>query len=187
MLLILLGKTCSGKDAIAKELVMKHGFYRIATTTSRPMRKGEKQDVDYHFVTEDEFKEKINDGCFIEYKTYDTTSGKWYYGTTYESLNNIDDNGKYVIILTPDGYKELVEKLSIYHKSIYVYANNSTIVNRLKKRKDKNDSIRRRLEHDNEDFKGVETIVDKIVYNNDKDNLDYVIEKIIMCMEDNFG
>lgn len=187
MLLILLGKTCSGKDTIAKELAMKYGFHRITTTTSRPMRKDEIQDIDYHFVSENEFKEKIEEGYFVEYQTYETTSGKWYYGTTYKSLENIKDNERYVIILTPNGYKELIKKVSIHHKLVYVYANNSTITNRLKKRKDKNDSIQRRIERDNEDFKGVETIVDRIVYNNDTDNLDYVIEKIIMCLEGNFG
>ena len=78
MLLILLGKTCSGKTTIAKELEMKHGFHRIPTTTCRPMRKGEIQDIDYHFISEEEFLEKIENSFFIEYKSYDTSSGRWY-------------------------------------------------------------------------------------------------------------
>ena len=55
---------------------------------------------------------------------------------------------------------------------------------RLKKRNDKNDSSQRRLEHDNEDFKGAEFIVDKIVYNNDGEDIDKVTEKIIKIVEE---
>ena len=54
---------------------------------------------------------------------------------------------------------------------------------RLKKRNDKNDFPQRRLERDNEDFKGVEFIVDKLVYNNDGEDIDKVTEKIIKIME----
>lgn len=178
-----MGKSCSGKSYIAKNLEMKHGFHRIVTTTSRPMRKGEKQDIDYHYISEEEFLHKIENDYFVEYKTYDTTSGKWFYGTSYESLVNIDDNKNYVVILTPEGYRELIQKINISHKSIYVYASYSTLIKRLKKRNDKNDSPQRRLEHDNDDFKGVEFIVDKLVYNNDGEDIDKVTEKIIKIME----
>lgn len=183
MLLILVGKTCSGKDTVTKELITKYGFHRIVTTTSRPMRKGEKKDVDYHFVSKEEFIKKINEGYFIEYKTYQTSSGDWYYGTSFDSLENIKEDENYVIILTPDGYKDFLKKISIVHKSIYLYANNSTIMKRLKQRKDKNDSPQRRLEHDNEDFKNVEHEVDRIVYNNDGTDIDVVIDKILRCLE----
>lgn len=179
MLLVLLGKTCSGKTTIAKELEMKHGFHRIITTTSRPIRKGEKQDIDYHFITEDEFLKKINEDYFVEYKSYNTTSGTWYYGTSRYSLADLDNEKKYVIVLTPDGYRNI----DVPCKSVYVYANNSTIINRLKKRKDKKDSIQRRLESDNKDFKGCENIVDHIVYNNEGEDINKVAEKILKILE----
>lgn len=179
MLVVLLGKTCSGKTTIAKELEMKHGFHRIITTTSRHMRKGEKQDVDYHFITEEEFLKRIKENYFIEYKSYNTPSGTWYYGTTRESLSDLEDNKNYVIVLTPDGYRNI----DVPCKSIYVYANNSTIINRLKKRKDKKDSPQRRLEHDNEDFRGVENTVDQIVYNNDGAAIKDVVNKILKYVE----
>ena len=50
-MLILIGKTASGKDTILNQLVKKHGYKKIVTYTSRPMRKGEKQDVTYHFIS----------------------------------------------------------------------------------------------------------------------------------------
>lgn len=179
MLLVLTGKSGSGKDTVAKELARKHGFNRIVTTTSRPMRKGEKQDIDYHFITKEEFLKKIDDNHFIEYRSYNTSSGEWYYGTSYGALENIRDDKNYIIIVTPDAIK----KIHVPHKSIYLYANNSTLIKRLNNRKDKNDSIQRRLENDNKDFKGIENEVDRIVYNNDGVELDDVVDKILECLE----
>ena len=79
-ILILIGKTSSGKTVI-KEKLIENGFAGITTYTSRPMRKGEKQDVTYHFISEEDFKQKINEGFFAEWKSYITSDGVWYYGT----------------------------------------------------------------------------------------------------------
>ena len=112
-----------------------------------------------------------------EYKTYNTEFGVWYYGTALVDLENADD--KSVIILTPDGYRDVVNKLSKKPISIYLYANNATIKKRLKKRGDDQKEAERRILHDNEDFKGIENEVDKIVYNNESDTIDGVIQKIL--------
>ena len=180
-ILILIGKTSSGKTLI-KEKLIENGFTGITTYTSRPMRKGEKQDVTYHFISEEDFKQKINEGFFAERKSYITVNGVWYYGTSLEDLENADD--KSVIILTPDGYRDVVNKLSKKPISIYIYAKNPTIKKRLLKRGDDNNEAQRRLEHDNEDFKGIENEVDRIVYNNDGTNINEVVQKILDFVED---
>ena len=180
-ILVLIGKTSSGKTLIKEKLIEK-GFTGITTFTSRPKRKGEKQDITYHYISEEEFKQKIDDGFFAEWKSYDTEFGKWYYGTSLEDLENADD--KFVIILTPDGYRDVANKLSKKPISIYIYANNPTIKKRLLKRGDDNNEAQRRLEHDNEDFKGIENEVDRIVYNNDGTNINEVVQKILeFCKE----
>ena len=181
-MLVIIGKTASGKDRTVNKLTAKHGFKKIITYTNRPMRKGEKQDITYHYIPEEEFKQKIEDGFFAEYKSYDTEFGKWYYGSSLEDLENADD--KSVIILTPDGYRDIVEKLSNRPTAIYIYANNATIKKRLLKRGDDKNEAQRRLEHDNEDFKGIENEVDRIVYNNDGIDIDEVVSKILEFMED---
>ena len=173
----IIGKTASGKDKIVNELVSKHGFKEVITYTTRPMRKGEQQDVTYHFISEEDFKQKINEGYFIEHKTYDTEFGKWYYGTSLEDLENAEDNN--IIILTPDGYRDVVNKLSKKPIAIYIYANNATIKKRLLKRGDDKNEAERRVSHDNDDFKGIENEVDKIVYNNDGTDINNVMQKIL--------
>lgn len=180
-MVIIMGKTSSGKDTVVNELISKHGFRKCVTYTTRPMRDGEKQGITYHFITEDDFKQKIREDFFAEYKSYDTEFGIWYYGVALEDVENADD--KTVIILTPDGYS-VIKKVKNKPKSIYIYANNSTIKERLINRGDDPKEAQRRLEHDNIDFKGVETEVDKIVYNNKGSNINDVVNKILKYLEE---
>lgn len=182
IILILVGRTCSGKDTVVNKLIKKHGFKKLITYTSRPKRKCEKDGVTYHYISEDDFKQKINEGFFAEWKTYDTEFGIWYYGTALEDLEKSDD--KTVIILTPDGYRDVKDRLpsNSNSKAIYIYANNVTIKKRLIERGDNEKEAQRRLEHDIEDFKGIENEVDRIVYNNDGEKLENVITKILKFM-----
>lgn len=180
-MLCIIGKTSSGKTSIVDKLISLHGYRQVVTYTSRPMRKGEKQDITYHYITEEEFKQKIQEGFFAEWKTYITEFGVWYYGTALEDLEKADD--KSVIILTPDGYRDVISKTSKKPTSVYIYANNATIKKRLIERGDDKDEAKRRLLHDNSDFRGLETEVDRIVYNNDGNNIDDVVEKILEFVE----
>ena len=77
MLTIITGKSGAGKSTIVKELE-KYGFHPVLTTTTRPKREKEIQNVDYHFVSEEEFLEKIDQNYFAEYKVYKTELGIWY-------------------------------------------------------------------------------------------------------------
>ena len=61
-MIILLGKSASGKDTIVRKLVEQREYKRIITWTTRPMRPGEKEGVTYHYTSEDEFKKKIKKG-----------------------------------------------------------------------------------------------------------------------------
>lgn len=180
-MIILMGKSCSGKDRISKELVQNHGYKNIVRYTTRPIRKNEKQDITYHYISEEDFKQKIGDGFFAEWKAYNTEFGIWYYGTAREDLNNADE--KSMIILPPDRYKEVKENLHNKFTVIYIYANNATIKNRSMKRGDEKNESQRRLERDNEDFKCVENLADRIVYNNEETDINDVVNKILKFVE----
>ena len=181
-MIIIIGKTASGKDTIVNKLISLYGLKKVITYTTRSQRKGEQQDVTYHFISDEDFKQKINEGFFAEWKSYITADGVWYYGTALEDLKNGEYNS--VIILTPDGYRDVVNKLSKKHIAIYIYANNTTIKKRLLKRGDDKNEAQRRLEHDNKDFKGIENEVDRIVYNNYGTNINEVVQKILDFVED---
>ena len=86
MVIILCGKSAAGKDCICNELV-KRGYTKIVTYTSRPMRKNEIQDKTYHFISKEEFEQLINAGFFAEWRSYDSVDGKWYYGSSIDSYD----------------------------------------------------------------------------------------------------
>ena len=161
---------------MVKKLVKK-GYSRIVRYTTRPKRKGEKQDVTYRFITIEEFEQKIDEGFFAEYQSYNTEFGVWYYGTSFEDLKNAND--KSVIILEPQSYRDIKNELPENITCIYIYANNSTIKKRLEHRGDNPNEAIRRMESDNEVFKGFENEVDRIVYNNDGDKIDDIVSKIL--------
>ena len=171
MITVIVGKTASGKTTVLNELVKK-GYERIITYTTRPPRKGEKQKKTYNFISEEEFLKKIQDGFFAEYEYFDTAEGRWYYG----SATNDYTDGK-IVILTPTGLSKIKQLYDTF--SIYLYSNRSTILKRLKDRKDKKQEAERRIRSDNLDFKEVENQVDKIVYNNLGSEIDSVVDKIM--------
>lgn len=188
MLTIIMGKTCSGKNAVVKELVSR-GWSQIITYTSRPKRRGEKNGREYFYISEEDFASKINSGYFAEWKSYYVNGKTWYYGSPSEEIIEASlDDKNHVIILTPQGVEDTLSFLSKYISDyqiniIYLYANRSTILNRLQKRKDKNDSIERRMRTDDIDFKNATSLANKIIYNNDSDSIADVADKIIKSAE----
>lgn len=180
-MLVIIGKTCSGKDSILNNLVKEYGYIKLITYTTRPIRDGETQDKTYHFVSEEDFLDKVNSGFFLEYKKYETVNGVWYYGSAKEDYEKAND--KTIVILAPSGLSALRlwanrNKIDLDIISLYIYANNKTICNRLKKRGDKKEETERRIKADNADFDGVQNFVDRIFYNNERNDLDMVVKSI---------
>lgn len=182
-MIIIIGKTASGKDTIVKELYLNYSFKKIVTYTTRPMRENEVDGITYHYISNEEFKRKIDEGFFVEYKSYHSEFGEWFYGTSKESILNSDD--KSIIILTPQGYKDILSKYpNLNYKSIYLYASNRTIRERLIQRGDDEAEARRRVRHDKKDFRGIEKIVDKVICNNYDKPLEKVIKKVLKVINE---
>lgn len=174
MVIIIFGKTASGKSRVVDELV-KRGFKKIVTTTTRPARKSEVDGVDYNFISEEEFEQLINTRYFAEWKKYDTVEGVWYYGSPLDEISRADN--KSIVILTPDGYRDIKDELDD-HIAIYIYANNKTIRSRLSKRGDKKEEADRRIKQDNNDFKDAEFLADRIFYNNEDKDIGDLVDEI---------
>lgn len=106
MFLILCGKCGSGKNAIAEKLYDK-GFEPIVSHTTRPMREGEINCIDYFFVEKDTFLRMIENNSFIEYRKYNTlvngVEDTWYYGISKDSFHRTSD---YAVILDMNGTRE---------------------------------------------------------------------------------
>ena len=68
-MLCIIGDSCAGKTSIERELCNR-GYNRIISYTTRPIRNSETQDIDYHFITEDQFNEMLTRGCLAEFSKY---------------------------------------------------------------------------------------------------------------------
>ena len=105
----LIGKSGSGKDTAFNALMNKNipDLERVVTYTTRPIRTGETDGVEYHFVDEAKLRELESTGDVIERRTYHTVHGDWNYFTC-----TIDISGKadHIIICTPDVIDKLYEK-----------------------------------------------------------------------------
>lgn len=178
-MIIIVGKSGSGKDSVVKKLTNFYDYKKIVTWTTRPMRPKEIQDVTYHFTDEETFEEKIEEGFFAEWKKYESIEGTWYYGTALLDLTTFNENK--IIILTPDGYQDIKDIIGKDTLTVYLKSKNRILKSRLKKRGDNPKEIKRRLRHDKKDFKGIEKEVDVVIENNKRDLWD--IAKMIEEMD----
>lgn len=150
-IVILTGKSGSGKSLIAHKL-QKNGFKGVVTNTTRPPREGEKEGVNYYYLSDIEFKNRIANGEMIEYHKYNTEFGVWYYGS---SANNIDLNKHdYVIVLTLEGAEAYVNYFGAENCIVfYIDAPKSIREQRAKERGSFNqEEWDRRVKTDNADF-----------------------------------
>lgn len=180
-MVILSGKTCSGKTTILKELIKGDCYKKLITYTTRDMRPGEKQDIDYHFITEEEFLQKVSENFFVEYQYYETVDGRKYYGSSYQDVLAADN--KTIAILTPDGIRDIKKNTDKEMFVIYINSNNQAIEKRLRKRGDSKKEADRRMDADYIDFRGFELEADKIVNNHPIHSLEEVAAKVKQFIE----
>lgn len=99
-----MGKSASGKDTIFKKILdTSKELNTIVSYTTRPIRDGEIEGVEYHFVDENYYQQMKRDGKVVESRTYKTVMGPWTYFTLDD--NQIDLSIKnYLVIGTLESY-----------------------------------------------------------------------------------
>ena len=124
MIIVICGKSASGKDSLFKELV-KDGYTPLISTTSRPMRVGEENGREYYFISKEEFEEKLRDNKFIEYRTYNTLVNNvpdtWFYGMEKQDL---DPDKNYIVILDLQGAAAFKEIYGDQVRVVYIKVSN---------------------------------------------------------------
>jgi guanylate kinase len=106
-MIVIVGPSASGKTEVVKYMTKDMGYQKIPTYTTRPMRVNEINDVDYHFITESEFKDIEKRKGFLESVRYHDN----FYGTRIE---HISDYG--LLIVNLEGLLSIYEK---YHNKIF--------------------------------------------------------------------
>jgi guanylate kinase len=143
--IILCGKMASGKDYMRSKLV-EGGFTKDVSYTTRPMRKGEQDGVDYIYIDNKTFEDMIANNEFYEY----TNFCGWYYGTTLESWSN-----SHIFIFDAHGLKKVPESDLKESFVIYFDVPLDIRLERLKTRDMGYDTAERRLASDFLDFQNI--------------------------------
>ena len=95
ILIVVSGFSGAGKGTLMKELVRTYENYALSVSmTTRSPRPGEEEGKEYFFVSEEEFKEKLEQDGLIEYANY---CGN-YYGTPRAYVEEQLEKGKDVIL-----------------------------------------------------------------------------------------
>lgn len=104
-IICLMGKSSTGKDTIFKRLLAREdlGLKRIVPYTTRPMREGEQEGMEYHFTDEAGFQALQTEKKIIEDRAYNTVHGLWRYFTVADASVDLDRNN-YCIIGTLEAY-----------------------------------------------------------------------------------
>lgn len=86
----LVGKSCSGKDTLYTRILdlKQPGLHPVIPYTTRPMRKGEVDGQNYHFVTGKQLDQYLAGDQIIELREYFTTQGYWTYFTLRFELDS---------------------------------------------------------------------------------------------------
>ncbi len=128
-----------GKSTIINAIIAEGGLdlgFSVSATT-RPPREGEKDGVNYYFMTEEDFRDAIAEGEFVEYE--EVYPGR-FYGTLRREIDRITDEG-HNIILDLDVNGALHVKNVYGNEALTVFIQPPSI-----------EELRRRLE-----FRGTET------------------------------
>ncbi len=109
-LIIISGTTCAGKGSVIKKILEHNNNMTLSISyTSREMRKGEVEGVDYYFISREEFEQKIANGDLLEYAK--VRYGE-YFGTPKDKIEDLLNSGKDVILeIDVQGAKQVKEML----------------------------------------------------------------------------
>ena len=170
----------SGPSGVGKGTIIEHlkeiyqdknkKLYLSISCTTRKAREGEKDGVNYYFISLQEFKKRIKNNDFLEYNIYGT--GK-YYGTPRSTVINYLNSG-YDVILEIDinGYKQIKANFPNTVGIFIMPPDINELYNRLKNRNTEDeDIIKVRLETAEKEIKE-NYIYDHIVVNENNKSLE---------------
>lgn len=155
----IMGKSASGKDTIYKKIKEQIDVKTYVLYTTRPIRTGEQEGVDYHYVSDEQMLKFKQEGKVIESRTYQTVKGPWTYATIADE--QLEQNGDILTVGTLESYNKIKEyyedkkdtKLLPVYITIDEEERRKRALEREKKQKNPNyEEVKRRFKADNIDF-----------------------------------
>lgn len=137
-MLVLVGPSASGKSAIVKYLIKNNGLEKFITCTTRSMRVGEVDGVDYYFLTNEMFSKCYENNEFIETVFYNGN----YYGTFKKEVKDTK-----VVILEPQGLNNFIAA-GVDCFVVFLQTNEDVLEKRMISRGDSPLEVSKRLQND---------------------------------------
>ena len=111
----MMGKSSSGKDTLYQKVLERlPQIHRVVPYTTRPIREGEQDGVEYHFVDDKQLAELETDGKIVELRAYNTVHGIWKYFTVDDGQIDLEQ-GDYLLIGTLETYEKIREYYGAEH------------------------------------------------------------------------
>lgn len=107
---LIVGRTCTGKSSLAREMCDRLGVKQVVSYATRPRRKSEKEGADHYFIKSHDV-EKYQD----QMAAY-TKIGDYEYFTTYQTLDESD-----VYVIDPVGIRELKKRCGGKYDFVTIY------------------------------------------------------------------
>ncbi|HBU06720.1 MAG TPA: guanylate kinase [Candidatus Magasanikbacteria bacterium] len=145
LLVVISSPSGGGKDSVINELLKQiPNSARLITTTSREPRPGNQNGVDYFFVSQEDFANKIKNNEMVEYNNYVGN----YYGVEKAKLKEALSNNDVVFTQIEVNGKHSLDKLGIKHLAIFLLPDSLEILaDRIRRRKGiSEEKIKERLE-----------------------------------------
>lgn len=173
-IIALTGMAGVGKDKMLKAVLKRMpGLHEIVSCTTRPMREGEKEGVNYFYLTKEQFAEKVLNMEMLEA----TCFNDWFYGTALQSLDETVVN---IGVFNPDGIDALLESPLVNVKVYYVQATDKNrLIRQLNREENPDvDEIVRRFKADKENFADIDYEYE-VLPNNTMEDFWAAVEKIV--------
>jgi len=168
LLVLIVGPSGSGKSTLEKKLLEDYSdhYEKVTSHTTRPIRKNEKNNIDYYFLTEEEFEAKEKNGDFIECISFNGNK----YGVSKEEILKKQKN--ILLVVSPEGMTQILKH---YHASkdlkekykiaiVYMDIQQKEREKNMKKRGDSPEEIQQRINDGiEEEFKKKNILPDVIV------------------------
>ena len=145
--LIICGCSGSGKNFLLEGLIKK-GYNYSPKLTTRNQREGEKNGIDYNFITEEKFNELFEKDLIKTHQRFKIKNKDWYYAITKENFKN---NNLFVMTPTELSFISVEERKGCF--VVYLDISEDLRRTRILERNDNNDSVDRRIFSDRIDFR----------------------------------
>lgn len=182
-IIVISGPSGTGKSSLIKKLfeTYKDELYFSISCTTRQIRDGEAEGVNYHYITKEEFLEGIEKGEFLEWAQVHNN----YYGTSLELVKKALEAGKIAIFdIDVQGFKIVKEKLNGLVTSIFITTPDyETLEQRLYGRgTDNNEIIQRRLRNSKIEIQSID-MYDYVIVNDNLSQAYSAFEDIFLSVK----